>query len=939
MRKIYNVLDYVVSVLLFLGFVFFFLIPERKMFFAGEEINSARIYNLMYIILGIIGLIYLLYALYRFFVSKIKFDWILVKEDFMHKVFNLTLLIPFSLTFLLILIESVHFTYDEYLNRNYVDTEEVNYVNDKIDLSEMIDIWKNADKTMFQTPLTKNLVFSDNLYSKKSSTINISDTSNFEKAMVFAEMFDWEIRKDTNDNYILYKDLSVEPNTIIDDISEDPSLFWSVYYHYIDAGNQHMATTEKGRKWAVTISVLGYLFLNGLLMAILIGWFDRRRDNWLKGEIRYKLSHLPKNRFAVVIGANEVAPSIIKNLLNEKKKNDINYKSEGFNKYVILQTVRDTQTVREELATYLDDKDLEKVIIYKALRNSKSEIEKLYLRHCTEIYVLGESVMADGGEAYHDTLNMKCVNIIASNLNTKHIFDSLYGRTNRKVCKVMFEYQTTYSIFQFSDVSETIKNYLVFIPFNRYESWARKVMVESFSTDTFGSIIEYTPLDGVGIVSNDDETHVHFVIVGMSKMGVAMGVQTLLQAHYVNYATAENIENAKEREIRKNKTRTRVTFIDTNADKEMDFFKGRYSNLFSLMRHRYFDANNSSESYLNPEHEWIDPMHENNCRWEHLSRDGQNFIDVEMEFVKGGLESEGVRRYLEIISDSNNDFAKTSKLTIAICLTQTHQSVAAALYMPINVYKKAQEIWVYQREASDIVSNLSSTVTDDLRYKKLRPFGMLYGEYMSDRTQYLRAMLVNGAYSIGVTEEEIDLKIDMCKKETYRHIKEAWRDLPLHKKFSNRYYSDSIFLKVRTVMQDYPQILTYRTISELLKTDAVFLVKLKTLIDDEDLAVAEHNRWNLQQLLFGYYPCDKDCDEEFRILNDNMNGNDRKVWKDKYDQKKKNCKDGVDRIHPNICEYYHLDEIDTGAKAYDKYLNKTIPRILELVDKHDNIHC
>ena len=70
-----------------------------------------------------------------------------------------------------------------------------------------------------------------------------------------------------------------------------------------------------------------------------------------------------------------------------------------------------------------------------------------------------------------------------------------------------------------------------------------------------------------------------------------------------------------------------------------------------------------------------------------------------------------------------------------------------------------------------------------------------------------------------------------------------------------------------------------------------------------------------------------------------MNGNDRKVWKDKYDQKKKNCKDGVDRIHPNICEYYHLDEIDTGAKAYDKYLNKTIPRILELVDKHDNIHC
>ena len=28
---------------------------------------------------------------------------------------------------------------------------------------------------------------------------------------------------------------------------EDPSLFWSVYYHYIDPGNQHMTTTPDGR--------------------------------------------------------------------------------------------------------------------------------------------------------------------------------------------------------------------------------------------------------------------------------------------------------------------------------------------------------------------------------------------------------------------------------------------------------------------------------------------------------------------------------------------------------------------------------------------------------------------------------------------------------------------------------------------------------------------
>ena len=108
-------------------------------------------------------------------------------------------------------------------------------------------------------------------------------------------------------------------------------------------------------------------------------------------------------------------------------------------------------------------------------------------------------------------------------------------------------------------------------------------------------------------------------------------------------------------------------------------------------------------------------MKDEKCKWKHLSRDGQNFLDIEIEFVKGELESEGVRRYLRNISDVNNDFAKESKLTIAICLTQTHQAIAASLYMPVEVYGKVQEIWVYQREASDIINNLNETKTNDTK--------------------------------------------------------------------------------------------------------------------------------------------------------------------------------------------------------------------------------
>lgn len=969
MRKIYKIFDWIVSLLLFLGLLFSFTLSEHK---------YSILINWVYVVLGLIGIIYTCYALYRFILCKIEFDLMLVKGNFIHKVINLTLLIPFALTFLFISVETNNVVYDKYSQINIAikATDSLN-ADKKIEVKELRDIWDNTDKNTFQSQLAKKLVFSENLYARMIDTIVVTDTADINLTKTFAEMTGWEMEWDTVKNkYILLREMDVMPQNIIDNKNEEPSLFWSVYYHYIDPGNQHIASTERGRKWGASIAIMGYIFLNGLFVAVLIGWFDRRRDEWTKGEVRYKLRNLPKNRFTVVIGANEVAPSVIKNLLTKKKRNDINFKCEGKNKYIILQTSRDTQTVREELAVYLDDKELQKVIVYKALRNSKSEIEKLYLRHCTEIYVLGESTLLDGGETYHDAMNMKCVNLIAEDLTSGTIFGRLTSiicnRSNRKLCKVMLEYQTTYSIFQFSDVPENIKHNLVFVPFNRYESWARKVMVESCSKDSRGNDINYTPLDGKGISANDFETHVHFVIVGMSKMGVAMGIQSLLEAHYLNFAAAENEEDAKKRELKKNKTRTRITFIDTNADKEMNFFKGRYMNLFSLARHRYFDANDTEKkSYLEPEYGWIDPMLDDNCKWKHLSREGQNFIDVEIEFVRGELESEGVRQYLRNISDKNNDFARNSKLTVAICLTQTHQAVAASLYMPIEIYEKTQEIWVYQCESSDIILNLTKTKTNDKRYEKLRPFGMLYGEYMSDRAQYLRALLVNEAYNIGANDGKHG-NISMNKKKTYKHLRESWKGLSLDKKFSNRYFADSIYLKVRSVlMQDYANAHTYRNIIELVKTDD-FLPKLESLLDNDNLAISEHNRWDMQQLLFGYSPCDYDNDMIFKSLNSDKNESELKIreyedklsldrynkkWKylnnieqsnlrndeyaklekeykqqkELYKDKKDECKNDCLRIHPNICEYHHLDEIDSGAKDYDITLNKAIPRILELV--------
>ena len=349
----------------------------------------------------------------------------------------------------------------------------------------------------------------------------------------------------------------------------------------------------------ILIMLFQVVVFEGLVLAAIVGWTGRRSKKVQKGEVRYSTLALkgiiPFKKYAVVIGANEVAPSVIKNLLKaeNKKRRSLDYAHEKENDYVILQTSSKVDEVRKTLRSYLTPDECDRVIIYSDLRNSYEGLQDLHLKHASEIYVLGENTTVDGGETFHDTMNMRCVNMIA---------DILGKRKNRKVCKVLFEYQTTFSIFQFSDVPDKVKHAMHFIPFNRYDSWARRVMMDNKAIALVDENnanshqqINYTPLDGFKGIKPDDTQRVHFIVVGMSKMGVAMGTQALFQAHYPNY-------------VRDNNLKSRITFIDANAEQEMQFFRGRYATLFELARHRYIDAKECKGAPLNSGYKWIDPM-------------------------------------------------------------------------------------------------------------------------------------------------------------------------------------------------------------------------------------------------------------------------------------------------------------------------------------------
>jgi hypothetical protein len=273
--------------------------------------------------------------------------------------------------------------------------------------------------------------------------------------------------------------------------------------------------------------------------------------------------------------------------------------------------------------------------------------------------------------------------------------------------------------------------------------------------------------------------------------------------------------------------------------------------------------------------------------------------------------------------------------------------------MPIEVYKNQnlQQILVYQMESADIVSNFEDpkVAKSSIRYNKLRPFGMVYGEYMDKRTRYLKAILVHGVYNMDSENCSVKQR-NMGDISTYQDLISDWKwyDKKNHiimtvaLKWSNKFFVDLMYQKIRSIMPvneqeaigGYHNILFDRIYDE--KQEINTLEKeLNTYFkkNESHLAECEHNRWNIQQLLLGFSPANLEDDTRLREFV--VNGAVDEEKKTEFKQIKEDLKHSPDKIHPNICDFAHLDVIDPGAKGYDQKLNNEIPKILILVDGYN----
>ena len=531
--------------------------------------------------------------------------------------------------------------------------------------------------------------------------------------------------------------------------------FWNILSNFIDPnGFENINGFER---WLIFITNLcGMVLFAGVLVALLTNTIYQRIERIKNGEVNYDFSG-----HVVVIGFDNICKGLVKQLAEQNE--------------VVLQTSTSVEKVRQELLSGLSEKIKERITIVSGSRVSREDVRKLNINKCKQVFLLGET-----DEDAHDSQNIECLEIISKIIEA--------AKKNIR-CHVLFNHHSTFAAFEQQDIPG-IRDKIDFVPFNFYDMWAQKIFVENSYNN---GEISYKPLDHKPI-TEDSQNRVHLVILGMSNMGIALGLQAAQICHFPNFITKG--------------IKTRITFIDENADCRMNSLKSRLRNFFNEIDYSYQSFGENIR-------------HSN-------AKEKKKFTDIELEFIKARFEDEAVQRYIE-----ETALEKTIFLTIAVALSDASSALDAALYLPSVVYDSDASVLVRQEHSHAIISMLSHEEKGDVyrKYKNLRPFGMVENSYDLKQADDLLPMMIKYTYDKTTDEKTVR---DFHEDTIRRNWIEKWKktDNISALKASNRYCANMIPLKQRSLGIKEGVDLNPRQISLA--------------------ARMEHNRWVIEKLLVGF---------------------------------------------------------------------------------------
>lgn len=602
---------------------------------------------------------------------------------------------------------------------------------------------------------------------------------------------------------------------------------WRLVELILDPGSFGGSEDHGNVYFQLVVTLVGAVIFTSFTINAIGNFLDRRLEAVDKGRVSYSFdSHI------VFLGASGMLMNILKSVVSDPANAD---------KDIVIVT-EDVDRVREYVLSQLTEEEAGNVYVVYGSRALVSTLENVKAANASAIYILGED-----NEAMHDAQNLECWSLL------RKLCEHSTGVAK---CYLVLDRLSTEHSFHYKSDS-TSDEHLHLIVINAVENAAQRVLVSR----KFDDEIRYPALDRDGI-GPENETCVHLVIIGMTQMAYAMAVTAAHNCHFPNFC--------------KKKVRTRISFVMKDIQQEMDFFKGRYSQLMELSYYRYVAWKDGVETPVEffPKKSLVgdDVV------------DKKGFLDVEWEFIDGSVESENVREYLRKCALADHE--KKEHLTIAVCEHDPETNVAISLYLPAEIYEKKIPIFVYQKTSGEV---LRSAATTD-RFGHIYPFGMRGDCYDTQFQERLRrakriSYLYDNAYTYLRMPDDAELD-------------NGWFKMKYVFQRSNLYAANSIPAKLRSVGiagQPHP---------------------LQTLDDAqvEMLSEVEHNRWNVERLLAGFkaYP----YSERMDIKKKHQDPDQKQAAKDEHNKRK-----NKEFLHKDIAPY---DELLDGSKDFDRVIVRNI---------------
>lgn len=625
--------------------------------------------------------------------------------------------------------------------------------------------------------------------------------------------------------------------------------------------------------WALLVGtitfVIGAFIFNGAIIAIITNSIERRVKNHQEGQIHYL-----KSGHYIIMGYDDMVPSFITHIFAKDK-----------DAYVLILTSAEPTEIRERLCKSFPEEKMKRIIINYGHRISQEAFKDIRLESAEQVFIVGNHM-----KPAHDAINVECVDSICRYLDSPKISQ------RPSIITCVFKDLDTYAAFKTSEIFHKVAQLgMEFVPYNFFTGWAKQVFVKREYKDFDNPNIppySYPAVYGKGITPADTK-RVHLVFVGTTNFSVAFAIEA---AHVLHFPNGD-------------KVKTRITFIDKNADKEKDEFIIRNRHFFEVQPYTYRDLSDEPKEV---------PAH---IGTEFLRFKGNDagFLDVEFEFIKGDVFSQKIQEEISQWAQGQEEY-----LSIFLALSDQRQNFVMGMNMPDAVYENEVPVFIRQDRSDNFVTNLRNadrhgdddklvySVVDengklkqqkrDARYANIYPFGMNETAFSADDHSLKRAKLINYLYTKADYQSHKFMGVGALdaipKEELRKEVDDLWHELSVALKWSNLYNSYTIRTKLACL----------RAMRGLQIEDKSHDYDPLSDSEVEAMAKVEHNRWNVEKLLMGYRKP--------------QSGEDKYVHPECAEKLKKN-KDLF--IHHDIrpyCELNNIKELDVEFSRYIPWIMK-----------------